>query len=222
MFVILIIFLTIINPSIQSDQPSLKLTFIPDEEYYTSDHQIDILCELLNPNNNTTIPQLWYVDLKTSRRTPIIRLFINKPPDDAPDLLKKNSNKRIEYIKKNHLRIKNLQLQDSARYDCDCPNCEQQLEPQRRFLQVMRIVKPRWHIEPGWPIQENAKTTIKCTVDDFYPYVSHKIIHNHHEMNDGKSVLPNTNTFPQKFSWEASVTPTADWHNQTLQCTVTQ
>jgi hypothetical protein len=28
--------------------------------------------------------------------------------------------------------------------------------------------------------------------------------------------------YPQKFSWEATVTPTAEWHNTTLRCTVTQ
>ncbi|CAF2770138.1 unnamed protein product [Rotaria sp. Silwood2] len=223
MFFISIIFLTIINPSIQSGQPSLKLTFIPDEKYFTNGHQVDILCELLNPNDFTTeAPQLWHVDLKTGKYTPISRMSINSPPNEAPDTFKRNPNKRIEWIKKNHMRIRHLQLEDSARYECNCPDCEQRLEEQKKILQVMKLTEPRWHIEPGWPIQENAKTTIKCTVDDFYPYVSHKIIRNHHEMNDGKSILPNTNTFPQKFSWEASVTPTADWHNQTLQCTVTQ
>ncbi|CAF4657010.1 unnamed protein product [Rotaria sp. Silwood1] len=223
MFFISIIFLTIITFSIHTGQPSLKLTFIPDEKYYTSDHQVDILCEVLNSSDDTEAPQLWHIDLKNGRRTPIIRLFINTPPDDAPDSFRRNSNKRIEFIKKNHLRIKNLQLEDSARYDCNCPNCEQRFAGQRRFLQVMRLAEPRWHIESGWPIQENAKTTIKCTVDDFYPYVSHKIILNHQEITDeGRSVPTNPKKFSQKFSWEATVIPTADWHNQTLQCTVTQ
>ena len=51
----------------------------------------------------------------------------------------------------------------------------------------MKLSDPKWHIEPGWPIQEHAKTTIKCTADDFYPYVSHKIIRHHHDItNEGK------------------------------------
>ncbi|CAF3374778.1 unnamed protein product [Rotaria sp. Silwood1] len=203
-------------------RPALKLTFTPDEKYFTNGHQVDIQCELLNPNDHTEAPQLWHVDIKTGKHSPISRLLINSPSNEAPDSYRRNSNKRIEFIKKNHIRIRHLQLEDSARYECNCPDCEQQLEEQKKVLQVMRLAEPRWHIEPGWPIQENAKTTIKCTVDDFYPYVSHKIIRNHHEINDGKTTPPNPNTFPQKFSWEATVTPTADWHNQTLQCTVTQ
>jgi hypothetical protein len=87
----------------------------------------------------------------------------------------------------------------------------------------MKIAEPKWHIEPGWPIQEHAKTTIRCTVDDFYPYVTHKIFRHHHDITgEGKSVIPNSNTYPQKFSWEANVIPTADWHNTTLRCTVTE
>ena len=87
----------------------------------------------------------------------------------------------------------------------------------------MKLSEPRWQIEPGWPMQENAKTMIRCGTDDFYPYVSHKIVRNHHDItNTGKAALPNSNTYPQRFSWEASVTPTADWHNSTLRCTVTE
>ncbi|CAF0776165.1 unnamed protein product [Rotaria sordida] len=223
MFFISIIFLTIINPSIQSGQPSLKLTFVPDETYFTNGHHVDILCELLNPNEHTESPQLWHVDLKTGKHTPISRLLVNSPTNEAPDIFKRNSNKRIEFLKKNHIRIKNLLLEDSSRYACNCPDCEQQLEEQNKLLQIMKLVEPIWYIEPGWPMQENAKTTIRCIANDFYPYVNYKIIQNHHEINQlGKSVTPTTDLFPQKFSWEATVMPTADWHNQTLRCTVTQ
>jgi hypothetical protein len=64
--------------------------------------------------------------------------------------------------------------------------------------------------------------TIRCTCEDFYPYVSHGIYRNHHDItNEGKSTLPGAG-FPQKFVWEHTVTPTSDWHNSTLRCTVKQ
>jgi len=126
-------------------------------------------------------------------------------------------------LKKNHLRFKQLQLDDSGRYECNCPDCEEPLGKQEKDLQVMKSTEPRWHIEPGWPIQEDAKTTIKCIAEDFYPYVGYKIIRHHHDISkEGKPVTPNNNQFPQKFSWEATVTPKADWHNTTLRCTVIQ
>jgi hypothetical protein len=207
----------------QSLKPALKLTFTPDEKYYTNGRTVDIVCEILNPTENMEVPQLWHVDFKTGKHTPIGRLLINAPQDDSPDIFKQNKQKRIEYVKKNHLRFKNLQLEDSARYECNCPDCEEPLGKPTKDLQVMKLAEPKWHIEPGWPMQENTKTTIKCTANDFYPYVSYKIIRQHHDISQvGNSVIPNSNTYPQKFSWEATVTPTADWHNTTLRCIVTQ
>jgi hypothetical protein len=223
MFFVSIIFLTILIPSIQSVRPTLKLTFIPDEKYFTNGRTVDIICELLNPTENMDAPQLWHVDIKNGKHTPISRVLLNTPSDDSPNIFKQNTNKRLEYVKKNHLRIKSLQLEDSSRYECNCPDCEEPLGKQGKDLQVMKIAEPKWHIEPGWPIQEHAKTTIRCTVDDFYPYVGHKIFRHHHDITgEGKSVIPNSNTYPQKFSWEANVIPTADWHNTTLRCTVTE
>jgi hypothetical protein len=223
MFSVTVIFLTILIPSIQSSKPILKLTLTPDEKYYTHGRAVDILCELLNPTEGTEAPQLWHVDLKTGKRTSVSRSLINRPSEDSPDVFKQNKNKHYEYIKKNHLRINNLQVEDSARYECNCPDCEEPLPSQAKDLQVMKLSEPKWHIEPGWPMQENAQTTIKCIADDFYPYVGYKIIRHHHDIsNEGKTVLPNSNTYPQRFSWEATVKPAADWHNTTLRCTVTQ
>jgi len=223
MFFVSIILLTILIPSIQS-KPTLKLTFTPDEKYFTSGRTIEILCELINPVENMESPQLWHVDFKTGKHTPISRSLINLPTEDSPDVFKQNQKtRRLEYVKRNHIRIKSLQLEDSGRYECNCPDCEEPLGKQTKDLQVMKLSEPKWHIEPGWPIQEHAKTTIKCTADDFYPYVGYKIVRHHHDINnEGRSVIPNSNTYPQKFSWEATVTPTAEWHNTTLRCTVIQ
>ncbi|CAF0897747.1 unnamed protein product [Adineta steineri] len=177
MFFVSIIFLTILIPAIQSSKPTLKLTFTPDEKYYTEGHVVEILCELLNPSDHTESPQLWHVDIKSGRRTPISRSLLNAPPDDALDVFRQNGNKRLKYVKK--------------------------------------II----YVEPGWPLQENAKTTLKCTADYFYPYVSYQIFRDHHKLNDdGKAVIPNSNTIPQEFSWEITVTPTFEWHNTTLKC----
>ncbi|CAF1079553.1 unnamed protein product [Adineta steineri] len=223
MFSVSIIFLTILIPSIQSSKPTLKLTFTPDEKYYTEGHVVEVLCELLNPNDHTESPQLWHIDIKSGKRTPISRTLLNTPPDDSLDIFKQNKNKRLEYVKKNHLRIRQILFEDTSRYECTCPDCEEQLEKKTKDLTVMKLVDPKWHIDPGWPIQENAKTTLKCTADDFYPYVSHQILRNHHKIEgDGKAVIPNSNTIPQKFSWEATVTPTHEWHNTTLKCTIIQ
>jgi hypothetical protein len=223
MFFISIIFLTILIPSIQSVKPSIKLTFTPDEKYYTMGNQVEIHCEILNPTENMEVPQLWHVDFKTGKHTPVSRSLLYSTPDDALDVFKQNKQKRIEYVKKNFIRVRQLLLEDSAKYECNCPDCEEPLPKQEKLLQVMKLAEPRWHIEPGWPIQENAKTTIKCTAEDFYPYVSYKIIRHHHEINnEGKLSPPIGHVFPQKFSWEATVTPNADWHNTTLRCTVTE
>jgi cell wall assembly regulator SMI1 len=225
MFFVSIIFLTILIPSVQSLKPTLKLTFTPDEKYFTSGKTVDIVCEIINPTEKSAAAQLWYVDFKTTRNTPVSRSLINEPANDAPDIFKQNKNRRLEVVEKGHLRIKNLQLDDSSRYECNCPDCDDDvpLGKVAKDLLVMKLSEPKWHIEPGWPMQEHAKTTMRCTADDFYPYVSHKIIRHHHEINsDGKSVVPSIFTYPQKFSWEAVVTPSADWHNTTLRCTVVQ
>ncbi|CAF1299620.1 unnamed protein product [Adineta ricciae] len=223
MFSIAIIFVTLLIPSIQSSKPTLKLTFTPDERYYKSGNQVEILCELINPTDHTESPQLWHVDLKTGKHTPISRSLLNRPTEDSLDYFKQIKQNRLEYVKKNHLRIRQILNEDTARYECNCPDCEESLGKQAKDFQVVQTSDPKWLVEPGWPIQEHATTTIKCTADHFYPYVSHKILRNHHDITSkGKATLPTTNTFPQVFSWEDSVTPTADWHNTTLRCTVTQ
>ena len=223
MFSITIIFLTLLIPSIQSSKPTLKLTFTPDERYYKSGSQVEILCELINPTDVTESPQLWHVDLKTGKHTSISRSLLNRPTEDISDYFKNIKQSRLEYVKKNHLRIRQIVDDDTARYECNCPDCEESLGKQAKDFQVVHTSDPVWHIEPGWPIQEHATTTIKCAANDFYPYVSHKILRNHHDItNKGKATLPTTNTYPQTFFWEDSVTPSADWHNTTLRCTVTQ
>ena len=223
MFSVTIIFLTILIPSIQSSKPTLKLTFTPDEKYYTAGRSVNISCELLNPTESTDTAQLWHIDLKTGKHTAISRLLVNRLMDDAPEIFKQTKTKHYEYLKKNYLRISALSVENSARYECNCPDCEEQLNKPAKDLQVMKLVEPKWVIEPGWPIQEGAQTTIRCTVDDFYPYVKYQIFRHHHDISkDGTATLPTTNTYPQKFSWEATLKPTYDWHNTTLRCTVGQ
>lgn len=223
MFSVAIIFLTILIPSLQSSKPTLKLTFSPDEKYYAQGASVDINCELLNPPEDQVTAQLWHVDLKTGKHTPVSRALVTRPTEDAPELFRRNRDRHFEYLRKNFLRINGLQIEDSSRYECTCPDCEEQLGKQGRDLLVMKLSDPKWHIEPGWPIQENAKTTIKCTVDDFFPYVSHQIFHRHHDITkEGKAVTPNSNTYPQNFSWEHTITPTYDWHNTSLECIVTE
>ena len=224
MFFISIIFLTILIPSLQA-KPSIKLTISPDEKYYTMGNQVEIHCEILNPTENQETAQLWHVDFKTGKHTPISRSLLYNAPDDSLDVFKQNKNKRLEFVKKNHLRIRQLLLEDSGKYECNCPDCEEALGKPEKILQVMKTVEPRLHVDPASPIQENAKTQIKCTADDFYPYVGHKIIRHHHDItNDGKStVVPaNSNIYPHKFTWEGTLTATAEWHNTTLRCTVTE
>jgi hypothetical protein len=63
---------------------------------------------------------LWYVDLKTGQRTPISRLLFHTPPDDAPVVFKQNRNRRLEYLKKNHIWIRQLHLEDLLGYACIC------------------------------------------------------------------------------------------------------
>lgn len=224
MFFISIIVLINLIPSMQSSALTLNLTFAPDEKYYEMGHTVDVYCDFNIPNDKNDPPQLWHVDFKTGKRSPISRAFIQNPPDDAPEAFKHNKDKRIQYLRKNYLRISNLQLEDSARYECDCPDCEENIATKTHKLQVMKLAEPKWHIEPGWPVQEKAKITIKCTADDFYPYVEHKIINNHHEISkDGKHVhIPQGDVFPHKFSWETIIEPTQQSHNTTLVCTVKQ
>ncbi|CAF3320290.1 unnamed protein product [Rotaria socialis] len=224
MFFVSIIFLTIVTPSIQTVTPSLKLTFTPDVKFYAQNDAVEIHCEILNPLPNMEPAQLWHVDLKTGKHTQISRSLIKSPAgSDIPDTFKKNTNRRIEYIQKNHIRISHLQMEDSASFECNCPDCDQPLGEQKRLLQVMKIALPKWHVEPGWPIQEKAKAKIRCTVDDFYPFVSFKIIRKHHEITSLGTAIPIVgNVFPQKFSWEADVEPEDNWHNTSLQCIVTQ
>jgi hypothetical protein len=220
MFFVSIIFLTILIPAIQS-KPSLKLTITPDEKYYASGRSVDIQCEIINPNDNTEPPQLWHVDFKTGRHTIVSRQLISSPPDDSPDVFKQVKPKRYEYMRKNYIRINNVQLEDSAQYECNCPDCEESLGKLEKKFQVIKLAEPKLNFEPGWPIQEHAKTIIKCIADDFYPYVGHRIIRHHHDITkDGKSVVPTGDTYPQKFSWEGTFTPTYEWHNTTLRCTV--
>jgi len=223
MFIITIFLITILIPTVQLARPTLKLTFTPDEKYMPHHQQIEIQCELFNPTQRTDSAQLWYVDLKTGKRTPISRTLLTSSTEDSPEVFKSNRNKRYEYIRKNHIRIRALQMEDSAKYECNCPDCEESIKREMRDLSVMRLVEPKWFIEGGWPLHENTKTTIKCQTEDFYPYVSHRIFRNQQEItNEGRSTLTNSNAFPQKFVWESTITPTADWHNSTLRCSVTE
>jgi hypothetical protein len=204
-------------------KPTIKLTFTPDEKYLARDQELEIKCEIINPNERTELPQLWYIDLRTGKRTPISRVLLQSSIEDSPDVFKMNKNKRYEYLGKSHIRIRRLQMEDSAKYECNCPDCEENITNHVRDLYVMKLVEPRWFIEPGWPLHENTKATIKCLADDFYPHVNHQVLRNHHQItNEGKSSLSDSQIFPQRFMWEATVTPTADWHNTTLRCLITE
>lgn len=225
MLFVSIIFLSTFIPLVHSLPPTLKLTFTPDDHYFTNGHNVEIHCELLNPIQAEDTAQLWHVDFRTGKRTPVSRQLVHHAGSDAPETFRRSTQnpRHVEFIKKNQIRINNLQLEDSAQYECTCPDCQQPLDDVKKSLQVMKLVDPQWHIEPAGLIQENAKTTIRCTVNDFYPYVAHKIIHNHHEMVvEHKLSKSEDSVFPQKFSWEAVVTPTGEWHNTTLRCTVTE
>ncbi|CAF1160503.1 unnamed protein product [Rotaria sordida] len=223
MYMITILIITILIPTVKLIRPTIKLTFIPDEKYMSIHQQIEIKCEILNPNERTDSAQLWYVDLITGKHTAISRHLLISPTSDSPDVFKNNKNKRYLYEGKNHIRIRSLQTEDSAKYECNCPDCEESLGSQSRNLDVMKLSTPIWSIEPGWPLHEDTKTIIRCQVENFYPYVGHKILRNHQEItNEGKSSLSNNNIYPQKFTWEATIKPTADWHNSTIYCNVLQ
>ncbi|CAF1549941.1 unnamed protein product [Adineta ricciae] len=200
----------------------LKLTFDPDEAYYPQGSMIEIRCEMLNADDTDESPQLWYVDSKTGKSAHITRTLLNKPVENSPDIFKRNQNGRFEYVKRNHLRIRHVILDDTSRYECSCPDCEETLEKHVKELHVMKLAEPKWQIEPDWPMQEYVNSRIKCTVDDFYPYIKHKVLRNHYDITDeGYSLLLNSKAYPQKFSWKATVIPTADWHNSTIHCAVT-
>ena len=224
MFFVSITFLTILIPSIQSVQSSLELKFSPDEKYYPSSQPVDISCKILNSTTETDAAQLWHVNLATDERTRITPSLIDSPGEDSPLIFKQNTNKRIQYLDKNYLRIRNLQLEDSARYECACPDCSEELGTVNKTLQVMKITEPKWNIKSEWRLQEGAAITIKCTADDFYPFVDHKIILGHYNIkNFGRHVvIQNDNTYSHNFSWEAIVTPLANWHNTKLVCIVVQ
>ena len=223
MYTITIFLITILIPTVQLARPTIKLTFSREEKYLPHHQQIEIQCELLNPTERTESLQLWHVDLKNGKRTPISRTLLNSPAEDSPDIFRKIKNKRYEYVRKNHIRIRSLQMEDSAKYECDCPDCEEPITKQTRELHVMKLVEPRWEIESAWPLHENIKIPIKCLVDDFYPYVKSKILRGNQDItSEGKSSLTNSNAFPQKLIWEATIIPTADWHNTTLRCIVTE
>ena len=223
MSILIICFLTIFLPSIQSSRPALKLTFTPDEKYSSYQQQVEIRCELINPNQRTARAQLWHVDLKTGTRTSISRSVLTYPPDDAPQIFKSIRNNRYDYFQPNSIRIRALQMEDSARYECDCPDCQEPLPKQSRDLLIMQLREPEWRIESVWPLHENTKAVVKCFVNDFYPYVNHRVLRDNTELtNLGKSTLSSDKAFPQTFVWEATITPTAEWHNSTLRCSITE
>ena len=223
MLFVLFVLLTVLIPSLQSRTPYLRLKFSPDGKYFNVGNHVDIECKLIHPNNQTDTAQLWHVDLETGRRTAISRTLLRSPTSDSPNVFRTNKNARLMFMKKNYLRIQQLSSQDSARYECNCPDCVQQLKEDARDLQVMSLAQPKWHILRSGPIPENVTITINCTVDNFYPYVRHQILHQHHDITQqGKSQKPRRGTFPQKFSWEANVTTKAEWHNTKLTCIVTQ
>lgn len=225
MFFIAIFLLINLISSIQlSSANTLDLTFSPSEKYYEIGDTVDIHCELNNSTNIHDTPQLWHVDFKTNKHTSITRWLIHNPPEDAPELFKTNKHKRIRFLTRNYFQISNLQLEDSAQYECNFPDCEEHAEPTARKLQVMQLAEPKWYIEPGWPLQENIKVTIKCIANDFYPFVDYKIISNDHVINKlGKHVhIPMDDVYPHRFSWETTVEVHRGFHNTTLVCMVKQ
>ena len=219
----LVVYLTIVISLVESNRPTIRLNFTPNEKFYTRDQQVEIQCELLNPTERTELPQLWHVDLKTKKRTPISRITFLSPNEDAPSIFKNNKNNRYEYVRKNSIRIRRLHMEDSARYECDCPDCEENIAKGTQELLVVQPAEPKWIIEPDLPLHENSRSTIKCVTEDFFPYVAHEILRDDRQITkDGRSSLSNGNAFPQKFVWEAAIVATSEWHNNHLRCVVTQ
>jgi hypothetical protein len=69
----------------------------------------------------------------------------------------------------------------------------------------MKLTQPKWIIKRSFSLEENMKTRIKYIVDDFYPYISHKMIRHHHDVTDiGTSIISSHNIYSQNFSWEAN------------------
>jgi hypothetical protein len=222
MFAIVLLSVTVLALVSDASKPSIQLTFNPDEKYFARDAEVEITCELLNPNAAGESAQLWHVDMKSGRRTAISRSLLTSPRDDDPTIFRANLNQRYYFVKKNHIRIRRTQMDDSARYECNCPDCDTDVKATRNLL-VMKFGEPHWSIEPGWPIHENTQTTLKCIVDDFYPYVGHKILRDHEDItHKGKANPLAIDTLPQKFVWEMSLVPKSDWHNNTLRCIVTE
>lgn len=223
MYRITILLITILIPTVQSSRPTTRLTFSPDEKFMSSHQQVEIQCDLLDPTNEGDIAQLWYVDLVTGQRTAVSRKLLTKALPEDPNIFKNNKNSRYLYRGRNHILIRSLQPEDSARYECDCPDCADTVIVANRNLYVMKLAAPTWIMEQGWPLHESTKTTIKCQVDDFFPYTTHKILRNQQDITHmGSSSLVNNNSYPQKFTWEATVTPISDWHNSTFHCIVTE
>lgn len=224
MLILTIIFLSTFIPTVELSKPSITLSFNPNEPYFTRQSKVEIQCELLNPTQVGDSAQLWYVDLKTGKRTAVSRLLLTSPSEDAPEIFKKiNRNKRYRFVGRNHIEINALQMEDSARYECDCPDCEQNVDKKERKLEVMQLVDPVWTFETSGPLHEDTETKIKCSVNDFYPYIKHKILRDSVEItNIGRSTLSNEKYFPQQLVWEATIKPKADWHGTTLLCDVTQ
>lgn len=223
MYIAFLFVITIFIPTIQTTNPTIKLSFSADGSYFKINDQIDVSCELLNPAAHTDTAQLWHVDLNTHKRTSISRALVNSPPDDAPDIFKRNQDKRIEYLRKNSLRFHHLTLEDSARFECNCPDCEQLLNTEVRDLMVTKHVEPQWNIDPPVPIPENSSVTFRCFANDFFPYSGHQILRHHHDITSlGTVTRSQTNSYPQSFSWEATLTVTADWHNSAVECILDQ
>ena len=223
MHAIIIVFITSLIPIVELIRPTVKLTFSPNQIYMSRGKQIEIKCEMLHPNEHTESPQLWHIDLKTGKHTSVSRRLLTSPPNDSPDVFKNNQRKRYEYISKNYIRINNLQLEDSAKYECNCPDCIDTISSDSQNLYIMKLSKPKWIIKPTWPLHENTVSQIRCEANDFYPYVSHRIFRNGKNItSDGKVSLSNNDTYSQNFSWVANITPTAEWHGRGLHCHIRQ
>ncbi|CAF1663751.1 unnamed protein product, partial [Didymodactylos carnosus] len=72
---------------------------------------------------------------------------------------------------------------------------------------------------------EGDKATLRCQVDEFYPFTSLEILIHHHTMKDkGEMQIVNDskNVFGHNLKWNASIPVQADWHEHTFQCIVKQ
>ncbi|UJR07018.1 hypothetical protein I4U23_011306 [Adineta vaga] len=181
---------------------------------------LNIFQSSLPPNHpNIGIAQKHIGELKTHFQGLLI-----KPSYDSSDIFKLNKKDHLHYIKQVHIRLVYLLSKDTSKYECNCPDCDEDLEKQIKELHVIQLSEPTWHIESNLPIKENVKLIIECIVDDFYPYIKHKIIHNSYDITEygNLRILNNNKTYSQRFSWKITLIPTADWHNTIFQCFVTQ